>query len=93
MSITTTTSAKPTIVLVHGAFAESSSWNGVITALLDEGGAALASDSSHCSTRSRTPSTGTASSAARSSARRSKRIWTRRPGPSPCGTRSAVRHG
>ena len=23
--------AKPTVVLVHGAFAESSSWNGVIT--------------------------------------------------------------
>jgi pimeloyl-ACP methyl ester carboxylesterase len=28
---------KPTIVLVHGAFAESSSWNGVIDPLLDEG--------------------------------------------------------
>ena len=25
--------AKPTIVLVHGAFADASSWNGVITAL------------------------------------------------------------
>src|SRR4051794_22353312 len=28
---------KPTIVLVHGAFAESSSWNGVIEPLLDAG--------------------------------------------------------
>ena len=30
-------SALPTIVLVHGAFAESASWNGVITPLLDAG--------------------------------------------------------
>jgi pimeloyl-ACP methyl ester carboxylesterase len=30
-------SAKPTIVLVHGAFAESSSWNGVVTRLLAQG--------------------------------------------------------
>jgi pimeloyl-ACP methyl ester carboxylesterase len=29
--------AKPTIVLVHGAFAESSSWNGVVKRLLAEG--------------------------------------------------------
>ena len=29
--------AKPTIVLVHGAFAESSSWNGVVTRLLAQG--------------------------------------------------------
>lgn len=29
--------ARPTIVLVHGAFADSSSWNGVITALQKEG--------------------------------------------------------
>jgi pimeloyl-ACP methyl ester carboxylesterase len=28
---------KPTIVLVHGAFAESSSWNGVISLLLEDG--------------------------------------------------------
>ena len=28
---------KPTIVLVHGAFAESSSWDGVIDSLLDAG--------------------------------------------------------
>lgn len=28
---------KPTIVLVHGAFAESSSWNGVATKLLEDG--------------------------------------------------------
>jgi pimeloyl-ACP methyl ester carboxylesterase len=32
-----TTGNKPTIVLVHGAFAESSSWNGVIDRLLAEG--------------------------------------------------------
>lgn len=30
-------SDKPTVVLVHGAFAESSSWNGVVTRLLAEG--------------------------------------------------------
>jgi len=29
--------SKPTVVLVHGAFAESSSWNGVITKLLAKG--------------------------------------------------------
>jgi pimeloyl-ACP methyl ester carboxylesterase len=29
--------AKPTVVLVHGAFAESSSWNGVITQLIAKG--------------------------------------------------------
>jgi pimeloyl-ACP methyl ester carboxylesterase len=28
---------KPTIVLVHGAFAESSSWNGVVSELLADG--------------------------------------------------------
>ncbi|WP_210582743.1 alpha/beta fold hydrolase [Streptomyces sp. GESEQ-4] len=42
MTITTTTADKPTIVLVHGAFAESSSWNGVIAALLDDGFPVLA---------------------------------------------------
>ncbi|MBF5045833.1 alpha/beta hydrolase [Aggregicoccus sp. 17bor-14] len=31
------TAAHPTVVLVHGAFAESSSWDGVITPLLREG--------------------------------------------------------
>jgi pimeloyl-ACP methyl ester carboxylesterase len=31
----TTSAARPTIVLVHGAFAESASWNGVIAGLLD----------------------------------------------------------
>ena len=30
-------SVKPTVVLVHGAFAESSSWNGVAAQLLDQG--------------------------------------------------------
>ncbi len=35
-------SSNPTIVLVHGAFAESASWNGVITLLLDEGYPAMA---------------------------------------------------
>ncbi|TZG32379.1 alpha/beta hydrolase [Agrobacterium sp. B1(2019)] len=34
--------AKPTIVLVHGAFAESSSWNGVIGALSKDGYTAIA---------------------------------------------------
>ncbi len=33
---------KPTIVLVHGAFAESASWNGVIARLLDAGFPAVA---------------------------------------------------
>lgn len=42
MSITDTTSGKPTVVLVHGAFAESASWNGVIAALLDDGFPAIA---------------------------------------------------
>ncbi|KAA0929143.1 alpha/beta fold hydrolase [Streptomyces apricus] len=32
-----TKSTKPTVVLVHGAFADSSSWNGVITRLRHEG--------------------------------------------------------
>lgn len=36
MSITRTSLARPTVVLVHGAFAESSSWSGVISILLDE---------------------------------------------------------
>lgn len=42
MSITTTSVDKPTVVLVHGAFAESSSWNGVIAPLLDDGYPVLA---------------------------------------------------
>jgi pimeloyl-ACP methyl ester carboxylesterase len=42
VSITDTTSGKPTVVLVHGAFAESASWNGVITALLRDGFPAIA---------------------------------------------------
>lgn len=42
MSITETTSGKPTVVLVHGAFAESSSWSGVIAGLLAEGYPAVA---------------------------------------------------
>lgn len=33
----TAESAKPTIVLVHGAFADSSSWNGVIEILARDG--------------------------------------------------------
>src|SRR3712207_9452145 len=33
---------KPTVVLVHGAFAESSSWNGVIDRLIEEGYPVLA---------------------------------------------------
>ena len=42
MTITTTTPGKPTIVLVHGAFAESASWDGVIARLLDDGYPAVA---------------------------------------------------
>ena len=42
MSITTTSVDKPTVVLVHGAFAESSSWSGVIAPLLDDGYPVLA---------------------------------------------------
>jgi len=34
--------AQPTVVLVHGAFAESASWNGVIQRLQEEGYTALA---------------------------------------------------
>ena len=41
MSVTST-SDRPTIVLVHGAFAESSSWNGVIDLLLADGFPVLA---------------------------------------------------
>ena len=37
MTGTTGTDTKPTIVLVHGAFADASSWNGVIERLLPEG--------------------------------------------------------
>jgi pimeloyl-ACP methyl ester carboxylesterase len=37
-----TSNAKPTVVLVHGAFAESSSWNGVITKLLGDGYSVIA---------------------------------------------------
>jgi pimeloyl-ACP methyl ester carboxylesterase len=36
------TTDKPTIVLVHGAFAESSSWNGVISRLVAQGFATIA---------------------------------------------------
>jgi pimeloyl-ACP methyl ester carboxylesterase len=42
MSITTTVPGKPTIVLVHGAFAESSSWAGVVSLLLEDGYPTLA---------------------------------------------------
>ena len=41
MSQSSSTS-KPTVVLVHGAFAESASWNGVISGLLDDGYPVLA---------------------------------------------------
>jgi pimeloyl-ACP methyl ester carboxylesterase len=37
-----TTETKPTIVLVHGAFADSSSWEGVTRILLDEGYSVIA---------------------------------------------------
>ncbi|MGC5171642.1 esterase/lipase family protein [Microbacterium sp. DT81.1] len=42
MSITQGSTSKPTVVLVHGAFAESSSWSGVITLLRNEGYPAIA---------------------------------------------------
>ncbi|WP_159616252.1 alpha/beta fold hydrolase [Arthrobacter zhaoguopingii] len=42
MSITEPSPAKPTVVLVHGAFADSSSWNAVISPLLAEGYPAIA---------------------------------------------------
>ncbi|MGW2689993.1 alpha/beta fold hydrolase [Streptomyces sp. NPDC001414] len=42
MAITKTNDDKPTIVLVHGAFAESSSWNNVLTPLIEEGYPVLA---------------------------------------------------
>lgn len=42
MSTSPTTTPTPTIVLVHGAFAESSSWNGVVKLLLDDGYSVLA---------------------------------------------------
>lgn len=42
MTVTTTVPGRPTIVLVHGAFADSSSWNGVIAALLADGFPVLA---------------------------------------------------
>jgi pimeloyl-ACP methyl ester carboxylesterase len=37
VNTTSAQSSKPTIVLVHGAFAESSSWNGVVSKLLADG--------------------------------------------------------
>ncbi|WP_414506717.1 esterase/lipase family protein [Streptomyces sp. NEAU-L66] len=39
---TTTTTAKPTIVLVHGAFADASSWNGVLERLERRGYSVIA---------------------------------------------------
>ena len=42
MTVGSSSSGKPTIVLVHGAFAESSSWNGVIDLLLEDDYSALA---------------------------------------------------
>jgi pimeloyl-ACP methyl ester carboxylesterase len=42
MSLASSPTEKPTAVLVHGAFAESSSWNAVISLLLDEGFAVVA---------------------------------------------------
>ncbi len=37
MNTSSAQNSKPTIVLVHGAFAESSSWNGVLTRLITKG--------------------------------------------------------
>jgi pimeloyl-ACP methyl ester carboxylesterase len=42
MSLGPRSTGKPAIVLIHGAFAESSSWNGVIDLLLDDGLSVLA---------------------------------------------------
>jgi pimeloyl-ACP methyl ester carboxylesterase len=42
MTNSTSPTTSPTIVLVHGAFAESSSWNGVISHLLEDGYRVLA---------------------------------------------------
>ncbi|MEV6800363.1 alpha/beta hydrolase [Micromonospora rifamycinica] len=42
MSITTAQPGRPTVVLVHGAFAESASWDGVIAGLLGAGYPAVA---------------------------------------------------
>jgi pimeloyl-ACP methyl ester carboxylesterase len=42
MSVQPSPSGKPTIVLAHGAFAESASWNGVISGLLADGYPVLA---------------------------------------------------
>ena len=42
MSVRTPNTDKPTIVLVHGAFADSSSWNGVIAELRQDGYPVLA---------------------------------------------------
>ncbi|WP_328345744.1 alpha/beta fold hydrolase [Micromonospora sp. NBC_00421] len=42
MSTTTAPPGKPTVVLVHGAFAESASWDGVIAGLLGDGYPAVA---------------------------------------------------
>lgn len=42
MSITEQSPTKPTVILVHGAFAESSSWDGVIRELLADGFPAIA---------------------------------------------------
>src|SRR4051812_24946983 len=36
LSVAPSSSGKPTIVLAHGAFAESSSWDGVVRLLLDD---------------------------------------------------------
>lgn len=42
MSVQPSPSGKPTIVLAHGAFADSASWNGVVSGLLAEGYPVLA---------------------------------------------------
>ena len=60
MSITTTSVDKATVILVHGAFAESSSWNGVIAPLLDDGYPVLAV-ANPCAASRATPTTCTAS--------------------------------
>jgi dienelactone hydrolase len=42
MSVNPQDGSRPTVVLVHGAFAESASWNDVICRLQDQGYTAIA---------------------------------------------------
>jgi pimeloyl-ACP methyl ester carboxylesterase len=52
--------ASPTVVLVHGAFADASSWNGVVERLLDAG-VPVKAPRIHCGASPSTPRTSRAS--------------------------------